>query len=63
MVGVHPVRASFARPLTLMVTVVTCAVSLWTMWYGFPPALWVKVVLGASAVYLMGLSLAFGMAR
>jgi len=60
---IHPVRAQWARPLTLAVSVLASLAALYAMWGGFPPDLWVKVVLSAAAVYLMGLSLAFGMAR
>ncbi|MGI9386678.1 MAG: CDP-alcohol phosphatidyltransferase family protein [Methyloligellaceae bacterium] len=60
---VHPVRAKWARSLTLAVTVAACLASLVAMWTGFPPALWIKIVLALSAVYLVGVSLAFGMAR
>lgn len=60
---VHPVRAKWARPLTLGVTVVASLLAIYAMWTGFPPELWVKLALGICAVYLMGISLAFGMAR
>ncbi len=60
---VHPVRAKWARPFTLAVTVMASLVAIYAMWMGFPPELWVKVALVASAVYLMGVSLAYGMAR
>jgi len=60
---VHPVRAKWARPVTLTVTVVASLVAIFVMWSGFPPALWAQLILGCSAIYLIGVSLAFGMAR
>lgn len=60
---VHPVRAKWARTLTLAVTVIASLVAVYAIWIGFPAMWWIKAILGVSAIYLMGLSLAFGMAR
>lgn len=60
---VHPVRAKWARPVTLTVTVVASLAALLVMWTGFPANTWLQVILGVSAIYLIGVSIAFGMAR
>ncbi|MEL6287593.1 MAG: CDP-alcohol phosphatidyltransferase family protein [Pseudomonadota bacterium] len=60
---VHPVRARWARPVTLTVTVVACLAAILVMFQGFPAATWLQWILALGAVYLVGVSLAFGMAR
>ena len=60
---VHPVRAKWLRSVTGIVTFLACLAALITIWQGFPPSLVVQIILAASAIYLMGISFAFGMAR
>lgn len=54
---VHPMRLVRLRGVTLALTVLWLGVAVAVVWHGFPAALWAKVVLGAIAVYGVGLTL------
>jgi phosphatidylcholine synthase len=51
---VHPVRVVERRPITMIVTVLWAVAAIGAAVSPFPSPLWVKVLLLASAVYLVG---------
>lgn len=60
---VHPVRSRWARPITALVTALWAVVAVFVTINGFPAPAWAQVVLVACALYGIGLSLSYGMAR
>jgi phosphatidylcholine synthase len=54
---VHPLRVVRLRGLTLAVTLAWAIAAVAAVVHGFPASLWIKVVLGGAAAYLVGLAL------